>query len=801
MKKKIIFFLFLYLTRIITSNPTVSASINVEDISIQKCFTAENTQSTEQTKVYQINNNSTSNTIFIQYKSLTNIIISDSIKDDSAIFKSSDNLGSFYLNMLPGKNNYYITITPKDNDYQICFDSFPNAGKEFIPNAKNTNIKTATYDVITSANLTYYINNFNFEKNKIFYTVRFDQKILEKINMPKMIMAIYFINSQRQQELININNWYFQNNYYYAPFFVPKSNYTEKFTQIIFSISFEFKQALTKKEILKFDLELIESQEITCECNINILPNKEKEEGKNKLLYPKVHYINIQKNIFEFDRDILLLKQDPDNKYITPFFSSNINIDKNNANYIQKNLIDINKNTFLTDKNTEVKNTNNQLLLFILDESCNEIKENENIFISFKFYGGYQDLMHYQEGITVQKFFNEDKNKILIKMPNCRPQYFFNYFNQKNENIKDERILDIESSLGNMNLFYMNQIKGKNLDEYFSNLGQNCVHKFENSILSGNFAALEVFCSDNKPVLSYIYAHKKNLKEDFINFMNQKALIYIEYNTQYSLKFNAQEKENEFNFRIKILRTNVKEEDYKIDITYENEIINLDKENNYQILKHAKNSESNIVLKINSNSNNAESANKNKGFILEIFKGIDIEENNILFVEKETEKEKEDLKANELVVFLYGKKEINSANNKIELLNDSQDKTAKIKICVHSGKSKYPFILKPLCNDEEEYIIINPGETFTLNYNNPYTDGTFDENEQFYVTLCADKNLKYSYIYEREINLAENVYGDINLKGKKIFKISNQKGNKKSIYYQINVCENKNSEFNYIINN
>ena len=324
MKKKLIFFLILYLTHIITSNPTVSASINVEDISTQKCFSAENAQTNEQTKVYQINNNSTSNTIFIQYKSLTNIIISDSIKDDSVIFKSSENLGSFYLNMLPGKNNYYITITPKDNDYQICFDSFPNAGKEFIPNAKNINIKTANYDVITSANLTYFINNFNFEKNKIFYTVRFDQKILEKINMPKMIMAIYFINSQRQQELITINNWYLQNNYYYAPFFIPKSNYTEKFTQIIFSISFELKQALTKKEILKFNLELIESQEITCECNINILPNKEKDEGKNKLLYPKVYYINIQKNIFEFDRDILLLKQDPDNKYITPLFSLQI---------------------------------------------------------------------------------------------------------------------------------------------------------------------------------------------------------------------------------------------------------------------------------------------------------------------------------------------------------------------------------------------------------------------------------------------------------------------------------------------
>jgi len=54
-----------------------------------------------------------------------------------------------------------------------------------------------------------------------------------------------------------------------------------------------------------------------------------------------------------------------------------------------------------------------------------------------------------------------------------------------------------------------------------------------------------------------------------------------------------------------------------------------------------KNTESEIVIKINSDSDNSEKSNKNKGFILEIFKVIDINEDNILFIEKETEKEKE----------------------------------------------------------------------------------------------------------------------------------------------------------------
>jgi len=78
-------------------------------------------------------------------------------------------------------------------------------------------------------------------------------------------------------------------------------------------MNIELKQVLTNNEILQFDLELIDSQEITCEYNINIVPNNEKDI-KDKIFYPKVYFIDIQRNIFEFDRDILLLKQDSENK-------------------------------------------------------------------------------------------------------------------------------------------------------------------------------------------------------------------------------------------------------------------------------------------------------------------------------------------------------------------------------------------------------------------------------------------------------------------------------------------------------
>ena len=41
----------------------------------------------------------------------------------------------------------------------------------------------------------------------------------------------------------------------------------------------------------------------------------------------------------------------------------------------------------------------------------------------------------------------------------------------------------------------------------------------------------------------------------------------------------------------------------------------------------------------------------------------------------------------------------------------------------------------------------------------------------------------------------------INHKGKKIFKLLSEKHDKKSIYYQINICENKNNNLYFIINN
>ena len=96
------------------------------------------------------------------------------------------------------------------------------------------------------------------------------------------------------------------------------------------------------------DLELIESQEIKGEFNVNF---NQKEDTKNNLVYPKVYFIYLCDNIHKYDRDILLLKHDSENKYIKPFLTTNINIHNNNPYFIQKDLIDLNQESLSKDAN------------------------------------------------------------------------------------------------------------------------------------------------------------------------------------------------------------------------------------------------------------------------------------------------------------------------------------------------------------------------------------------------------------------------------------------------------------------
>ena len=775
-----IFFVLLLTFDVIISTPTENTKINTEDIlGIQKCFDGKSSEDKNiKMIIYELNNNSTKDTIFIQYKSVKKIAISESMEEDSSIlYKNLESSGSYYLNMKSEKEKYYIILENESKPHKICLTSFPDKGNLFIPKKENPNIKLSSYQLLTSAKLAYYIDNSNLLQKNIFYGIRFDEKYLDKIGNPKLEIEITFTNSERKKEKYEIKEWYLQNKYYYAPFYAPKIKYNEKFTEIVLCLNIEFKNELTNEELFKFDLELIESEEITCEYNLNITSNKD-----NSIISPKIFYVNIQKNIYEFDRDILFLKNDINNNYLNPFFTSNFNISNENSVTIDKNFIDITRSFLKLEKYSKL--TNIDLFIIILDETCNNIDENDKIFMSFKFFGGYHSLIHYQENMNIDELFNGKKNKMLIKMNYCRMQYFINYF--KTENLNDERILDIESAIGDMNLYYSNEIKGLSLDDYINNIEKSCINNYENSISSGEFNTYITSCPNLDPVLSYIYAHKKNSLEDTISFINQKSLIQIKYNNQYSFDFNSEEKNNDFEFRIRVLRTNV-QENYKLHISYGTESLSLENEKDIQIFKHNKYSDTKLKIFISYLAE--KDKNEDKGFILEIFKSIDIDEKDIIYIEKEVEKDK--LEMDKVILFLYDKNEINSAKSKIELYNNNQADRA-ISICVHRGKGKYPFIIKPLCHDEQENIVIKPKENLTLTYNNPYNNQKIDdENIQFYMSVLIDRPISYSYKYEREIFLDENQYIELNHKGNKIFKLSKKINQKKSMYYQINLCENK----------
>ena len=811
MKKQINLFSFIYIFLLILisnqiySTPTNNTSINVDDIiDTQKCYdNIEQKSSTsgdsQKLTVYELNNNSTSNTIFIQYISIKNIIISDSMQDDKSIlYKESSDSGFYYLNLNSAKSKYYIILENSTKNHKICFLAFPEKGKEFSldNNHPNPYIKNVSYEMITSSKLFYYINNNDLKHNKFFYGIRFEEKKMEKINKPKIELDISFSNSERTNEKIEISEWYLQNNYYYALFFVPKLKFKEKLTNIILSLNVELKNELINNETFTFNLELIDSQELTCQFDLNVVSN-----SNNSYIYPKIFYIDIQKNIYENDRDILILNNDKEYTYIKPFFTSNYNTSNENSILIDKKFIDITQSFLKMEKFAKIPKID--LFILILDENCDKINRDDNIFISFQFYGGYHSLIHYKENITLSKLFNNDKNKIVIKQEHCRTQYFVNYINIENNN--DIRILDLESAIGNMNLYQTNEIKGTSLDDYLKKINELPIADFKNSILSGEYNFLVASCPTLDPVMTYIYAHKKNSVEDTLTFINQKSLIHIEYNNQYSFKFDKEEKSKAFDFRIKVLRTNIKES-YKIDITYESNNLSIENKNDILIFKHLKESDSKLIIKISSSSSvtNSENTEKeDKGFILEIFKSIDILENDIIYIDKETEKNK--IEPNKVILFIYDKEEINSARNVIELYNNYKDSNTKVNICIHSGIGKYPFILKPLCQkDEEENIIIQPKQNMRLFYNNPYSNDNInidvDENNLFYVSILVDNDIEYSYKYDREIFVDENTYIQLNHNGNKIFKLSKKINQKKSMYYQINLCGNQNSNLKYIFN-
>ena len=177
------------------------------------------------------------------------------------------------------------------------------------------------------------------------------------------------------------------------------------------------------EKLFKFTLELVDEQELTSEFTLNVANSK---------IFPNIYYINIQKNIYEYDRDIFFLNNDEKHTCIKPILTTNYNASNDNSILVEQKFIDINHQVLKQEKYTKVPKID--LFLIILDEKCNKTNDDSenNLFISFQFYGSYHNLIHYKENTTYKELFNDKKNKFVIKQDHCRTQYFINYIDINN---------------------------------------------------------------------------------------------------------------------------------------------------------------------------------------------------------------------------------------------------------------------------------------------------------------------------------------------------------------------------------
>ena len=63
---------------------------------------------------------------------------------------------------------------------------------------------------------------------------------------------------------------------------------------------------------------------------------------------------------------------------------------------------------------------------------------------------------------------------MVVRMDHCRTKFYINYFISEDKN--DDRILDIESPIGDMDLYHSSNITGGNLDNYIKDMNKLCVH-------------------------------------------------------------------------------------------------------------------------------------------------------------------------------------------------------------------------------------------------------------------------------------------------------------------------------------
>ena len=749
--------------------------INIKNLNeVIQCFYLEKiTYGKKEEITYELLNDQLNKTLFIQFKSIESIYIFQSNQNPSSIIfskiKDENNFGNFYFTLKDDIKKYFIKIELIQNDlsdldnFKIFFNSFEGKGNGF-KNLKDKTQKVSSYEVINSGKFPFFIYN----SLNTFTAIRINKKFEKYFSFLSFYIKGYIFNSDEIISL-HINELFNKGEYEYI---IWNLDYNKnKIKEIFIEIDLNIINNIEGNNI--FEIELVENQEIHYEYNIQLKKSIDNE------IKTKIYYINLKKYLYKQDLDILFLTNNLKNDII---ISNSDNINNKNILKLNKKFIIINK--FLFEKGI-YKNKSPELLLIIIDENY-IINNSEEIFYSFQFSGSSHHLYNYKQDITKDDLFYN--NKILIKKNKCQPFFLINYFTD----IENQKIIEHESILGNTNIYYSNKIDlSMSLNDYLSKINSFPIDDINNSIIKGDYGIIKIDCKNGlEKTLSYIYSYNKNSLNDIIYFLNQKALIYIEINKKYSLRLDENLKEEKFNFIVRILKKDKGDfNKLNLEIIYNNNIYRIFNENNFIEIKYNKNFNSNLNINL---SNKDDYFNDSPNFlILEIIKEINIDKS---LLKLQTSNIENSLFQPKKYLFLvYEQNE--STQIKIIFKNYEND---YVNICIHKGYGLYPYLIKPICNSSE-YINLKKNEEFTLIYKNPYLSplsnkkNNVNNENPLYISIYTDKNIKYSYIYEKysTFNIT-NKYKNIDFKGKEIIQLENRE-NHQMVYYQINLCQNINN--------
>ena len=741
--------------------------INTNDLNeLSQCFYQEKISYEEKEEItYEILNNNFDRTLFIQFKSVDSIIIYESLQNPSNVIftrtKDENNFGNYYFILKKNIEKYYIKIEISQeeiNDYVICFNLFEEKGNTFKKD-DNKSQKISSIDVINSGKFPFYIN----ENLSSFTALRFHKNFEKFFSLPSFNIKVIILNTDEEISFY-INELYERDEYYYLIWNLDIKN-NMKIKEIFIEANLNI---INDEKDKKFELELIDDEEIHFEYKLIINKSNINE------IPVKIYYINLKKYLFQQDLDILFLTNNLDNEI---FISNSDNFNNNNIIALNKKFIILNKNSL-----EKYQNINPYLLLIIIDESFILNKEKE-IFFNILFAGSSHDLYMYKEDIKKDEFFTN--NKLLIKSDVCRTKYYINYFSD----IEKEIFIEYESILGNINIYQSNRNDlSNNINDYFLKLNSFPITDIDNSIINGDYGIIKLNCpKGQEKILSYIYSYEKNLLNNIIDFQNQKILLFIEKNKGYEFKFNEKLKEEKFNFRIRIFKKSVGK--FNLDIVYNNNIYTTLNEENFLELKHETDMTSSLKFLLNDYD---DISNENGNYlILEIIKEIGIEKNNIKIYKSNIQNSV--LEAQKYLFFEYEEKSSSQINI---ILKNNEIKDANI--CVHKGYGIYPYLIRPYC-EQDEVIVLKQNEEINLIFENPYLSNEIkninNNDNPLYISVYSDNLINFSYEYEKySILNITNKYKDIDFKGKEIIQLGNTK-NYPSIYYQINLCQDINSNF------